>query len=161
MKEYKLNIPDECEVENVCKVDFFGKETIVVSLASVFTPKPGDYVSTDDGQVGMKTKNGYFRFKGGANVPFTRFANDAQKSEFDALLNKYGLHFDGYLEKVVKKPKVGDLCIFFTHHYRENAIIRILKKVKEGRWYIDNTGSTWNNCVKFDSKEQYKEILNL
>ena len=93
-KEYKLRIPDGCKVESVSSAKVDGKDAIIVMFATDFDPKPGDYIATDDGQVGIKTKYGYFRFKGGANLPFTKLANDIQKDAFDSLLNRYGLYYD-------------------------------------------------------------------
>lgn len=157
-KEYKLRIPDGYKVESVSSAKVDGKDAIIVMLATDFDPKPGDYIATDDGQVGIKTKYGYFRFKGGANLPFTKLANDIQKDAFDSLLNRYGLYYDKALHNVLSKPKVGDLCIFWNDKCKGGALVRILKEIHSS-YYIDNLCINWGDCIKFYNEEQFKNFI--
>lgn len=158
MKRYKLRIPDGCKVESVNRVQMKDRDMIVVVLAPEFDPKPGDYVVTGDGQVGIKTKDGYFRFKGGANFHFTKYANDTQKKVFDELMKESGLMYDRYSEDVIELPKEGDLCIFWDGVERF-AYIRIFKELHDGR-PKDTTGSLWRNYLKFVSEEQFKKLIS-
>ena len=159
-KRYKLRIPDGCKVESVSRAEMQGgKSAIVVWVAPEFDPKPGDYVVTDDGQVSIKIKDGYFRFKGGANLPFTKYANDVQKKAFDELLKDAGLMYDRYSEYVIELPKKGDLCIFWDGENNHNAIIHLFDGY-DGSYPTEISGESWQNCIKFVSEEQFKKLIN-
>lgn len=159
-KRYKLRISDGCKVESVSNEKVNGEDVIIVTLAPEFDPRPGDYVVTDDGQVGIKTKNGNFRFKGGANLPFTKYANDIQKKAFDELLKEAGLMYDSYSEDVIELPKIGDLCIFWDGELTTRAMIHILDGFDFSGCPTEISGDTWQNCIKFVSKEQFKKLIS-
>lgn len=158
-KRYKLKIPDGCKVESVSRVEMEGKDAIIVTLAPEFDPKPGDYVATDDGIVGVMTKNGPFVHDACNNQHFTRYANDVQKKAFDKLLKEAGLMYDRYSEDVIPLPKEGDLCIFWNTE-KKCAYIRVLKDNTSSIFRKDSDGHVCINCLKFVSKEQFKKLIS-
>lgn len=159
-KKYKLRIPDGCKVESVSRTEMQGgKNAIIVMLAPEFNPKPGDYVVTDDGIVGIITKNGAFVHDACNEQNFTRYANDVQKEAYDIRLKKAGLMYDRYSEDVIELPKEGDLCIFWDS-FRGRAFVSILEKRANIACPVDISGRSWLNCLKFVSKEQFKKLIS-
>lgn len=167
MSEYTLKIPEGCKVESVSMLridsesveELYAKDTIIVVLAPEFNPKPGDYVVTDDGQAGINTKSGFYRLGRASNLPFTRYASDTQKDEFDKLLKEAGLMYDRYSEDVIELPKEGDLCIFWDGKLTNRAIIHLLDGFDFRGCPTEISGDTWQNCIKFESEEQFRKLI--
>lgn len=165
-KQYKLRIPDGCEVESVGSTTINGKNAILVLLAPVFNPQPGDYVTTEDGQVGIKTKDGYFQFE--TNIyPFTKYANDTQKDAFNKLLKEKNLHYDKDSQNVVVDFKDGDIVTFIgivtgCKHiaiYKENS--RMLVGLNsEGKllFKIGHHGETLHHATPEESATLMQEL---
>ena len=69
------------------------------------------------------------------------------------------------VEDIPKKPKNGDLAIFWEEK-KKYATIRIYDQSKEqsneSEEYVrhkDNIGSNWKNAIKLESKEQYERLI--
>lgn len=61
-----------------------------------------------------------------------------------------------------EEPKKGDLAIFWDNNKRY-AVIKLYERLKGSEeWYYkheDNSGSSWRNAIKFESREQYEKLL--
>jgi hypothetical protein len=68
-------------------------------------------------------------------------------------------HFaEDWLEPWSEEPKKGDLAIFWDCGDGDDAIIRLYDK-KDHMYHSDNFGGTWDNAIKFESKEQFEKLL--
>lgn len=137
-KRYKLRIPDGYKVESDNRTTLNGQDAILVLLAPVFAPKPGDYVATKDGQVGVMTKNGTWMFH--TNLyPFDRYANDVQKDEFDKMLQNEGIWYNPDTQLVESIFK--DIDILTAEEGNEKWIIIFksvsIKPILFGKPYYD------------------------
>lgn len=63
------------------------------------------------------------------------------------------------IEDLPKEPKVGDMCIFWDNDKRE-AICGIRKAHYEEGSYYTNEDISYNNCIPFESVEQYKKFIS-
>lgn len=59
----------------------------------------------------------------------------------------------------MKDLKEGSLCIFWEDNLRHCAICRLFKGELNGRYY-DTAGISWGKCVRFESEEQFRDIVN-
>ena len=84
-----------------------------------------------------------------------RPATVEEKKLLDSKLAEEGLKFDG--KEVVKNntPKLGDFCIFWDD--KETAICAILCVIRPHE-FTTNEDFRYDNCVKFESEEQYKRV---
>ena len=64
---------------------------------------------------------------------------------------------EDWLEPWSDEPKKGDLAIFWVNG-KSYALIRFYDR-KGHEYHYDNSGSPWDNAVKFESKEQFEKIL--
>lgn len=70
----------------------------------------------------------------------------------------YGYQFaEDWLEPWIDEPKKGDLAIFWDK-YEEFSVIKLYNK-KDHKYHYDSHGITWENAIKFESKEQFEKIL--
>ena len=58
-----------------------------------------------------------------------------------------------------KEPKIGEMCIFWDDE-QESALCGILRSIEvEKPYYRDNSCWSWENCIPFESIEQYKNLI--
>ena len=74
--------------------------------------------------------------------------------------NDFNFHPD-WCEKTEspkEEPKIGDMCIFWDID-KEYAICALYSGVRHD-YFLDTTGAMWQNCIPFESIEQYKKFIN-
>lgn len=145
-KRYKLRIPDGCEVESVNSTTINGKDAILVLLAPVFNPQPGDYVATKDGQVGIMTANGIWKFANGI-YPFDRYANETQKEVFYNLLKNEALRYNPLTQNVEGLFSNGDIIAAGDNSHKWIAIYksRISSKYLDYHSMLSVLGMSYND----------------
>lgn len=84
-----------------------------------------------------------------------RPASAEEKKLLDSKLAEKGLRFDG--KEIIKDdtPKVGEFCIFWDD--KETAICAILCVIRPHE-FTTNEDFRYDNCIKFESEEQFRRI---
>lgn len=78
---------------------------------------------------------------------------------FNAKLKEESLELD-FENNLVEKPKVGDLCIFWDND-KSFASIQVLEAINgPNPVYITNNDNYYKHCIKFNSEEQFKKLIN-
>lgn len=75
------------------------------------------------------------------------------------MTNNIYSYAEDWLEPYTEELKKGDLVIFWDNDDNESASIRMYDR-KDYSGYYDSCGFTWDNAMKFESKEQFEKILN-
>lgn len=115
-------------------------------IKNFYNPQFGNYVATKDGQVGIMTANGIYKFAIG-NYPFDRYANDVQKDAFDKELQKECKWYNPFTQLVEPKFKDGDICVSpagLLFAYRKTS------KPHLGYFYV---GTNFNNYIYICNRE--------
>lgn len=76
----------------------------------------------------------------------------------------YGYLFpENWLEPYTEELKKGDLAIFWDNNDKGNVSVRVYDKKGDsahyGSCHYDICGISWRNAIKFESKEQFEEVL--
>ena len=72
----------------------------------------------------------------------------------------FGYKFDkDWLEPWSEEPKKGDLAIFWDNESLRPLIRLYHAKQHNENRHCDNFGGTWENAIKFESKEQFEKVL--
>lgn len=83
--------------------------------------------------------------------------------DIDILGSVFNFHPDWCekTEEPKKEPKIGDMCIFWVDD-KSLAIVGVLKEIYGGKDFNFKTreGMVYNNCIPFESIEQYKKFIN-
>ena len=72
-------------------------------------------------------------------------------------------HYSFNFEKLQPEyiPTVGDVVIVWDDNNKENAVVGIMNEVDEtSNSYKINDGTWYNNCDKFVSEKQYKNLID-
>lgn len=87
-----------------------------------------------------------------------KLATEEQRKTILNVLNGKGYKWNNQTKSIEKIniPKVGDICIGWS--YKTHAIIGKLIYVNNHLYSIG--GEKYENCIKFESMEQYQEIIN-
>ena len=173
--DYEMKILSEHMTDSNLSFDYENKK-----LIKTYQPKDGDFVFNQAGSDSIIifkkiienkvsaycslfnksnnlfiTRNDYFtdisNFK-------PRLATEEEKETLVNKLKEIGLEWNAETKTLeeIYLPKVGDICIAWS--YKSHAIIgKVI--------YIDNHvysvgGEKYENCIKYESMEQYQEILN-
>ena len=90
-----------------------------------------------------------------------RLCTEEEKNQLLKVIDNAGKYWDDIAKELCDKPVVGDLCIFWND-YKSCAHIRILKLIREDNDspYLALNSYYFKHCIKFESKEQYKKLIN-
>lgn len=179
MKNIEIKNSTKCNVE--CQV--IDDTTIRIVINDEYVPKDGDFVRKTNGWIlifkEIGTNNECIRyasfnpnineFNMGGHGHYCGLMNTidgpATPEEIQLLTDKLeeqGKRWNAekkVIEDLPKEPKVGDMCIFWDNDKRE-AICGIRKAHYEEGSYYTNEDISYNNCIPFESVEQYKKFIS-
>lgn len=158
-------------------------ETKTLSKIVEFEPKAGDLICVEtknysdqvyvckfndlnthtifvDYTFSIKTSNLYeFKDKWVKSQFILRKPTSKELELFYNKLKEESLELD-FENNLVEKPKVGDLCIFWDNN-KSFAAIHVLEAINgPNPLYITNNDNYYKHCIKFNSEEQFKKLIN-
>ena len=117
--------------------------------------KLGSYCYTDF--CGVLNLNHPFGYQFGDKL---RPATPEEKQLLDDKLKEQGKRWNAEkkcIEDLPNEPQIGDMCIFWDNE-KEYAVCALYGGAKHD-YFMDTTGAMWQNCIPFESVEQYKNFI--
>lgn len=95
-----------------------------------------------------------------ADITELRPATPEEKQLLDDKLKEQGKRWNAEkkcIEDLPNEPQIGDMCIFWDNE-KEYAVCALYGGAKHD-YFMDTTGAMWQNCIPFESVEQYKNFI--